>query len=224
MIILTAATKSHMELALLQRESVERFDVGEHVILPIHDSYQKHPSWFRIRGLIDHLPRQDFILWMDTDSIMLRSPDWDVMMPGSANLFVAKDHNGLNNGVAIWRNTPENIDLLWDIYDSHWAFRKHPWHEQGALHTMQERIKIHWIDKPLLDSYVLHLPNRSYAERIMLMRAQILGDKARFSIMPEKGGFAVIAQSHGTAPGCIRFCQTRDEAEDKVEEFKKMGA
>jgi len=172
-IVLTAATESHMGMVDLQRKSVAKFNVAHHVCLTIPAYYPKHPSWFRIRGLIDHLPKHDYILWMDTDSIIIREPDLEQLVLPTAILNVAKDHNGLNNGVGIWKNTPETIEILWDIYDSHPKFKDHPWHEQGALHTMQERMDIHWIPKETLDKYISHFPNTPDDERMRLMTAAL---------------------------------------------------
>lgn len=186
MTVLTASTSDQHQLVEIQKKScfLNGIQPERHIALTIpHDYHRsKNPSWFRIRALLDHLHNHEIILWMDSDVMMLQPINWKVMLPGEHMLYVAKDVNGINHGVAAWRNTPKAREFLWRIYDSHWAFRNHPWHEQGVIHTLAERMDICYVDKQVFNAYesdlsdescILHLPAKSFEHRLKVMGEQL---------------------------------------------------
>lgn len=182
MIVLTASTKDFSQLTDIQKQSciLNGIAPNEHVVERIPQGYEKHPSWFRIRALLDHLPNHDMVLWLDSDAMLLRPLP---AFPGKHMLYVARDFNGLNHGVACYRNTPKTREFLWRVYDSHWRFRSHPWHEQGAIHTIAEQYDIHYMEKDVFNCYmpertsrtsILHLPAKSFDDRLSIMTGELL--------------------------------------------------
>lgn len=181
MTILTAYTDGQRELVEIQRKAALKCGIAPERIIavPIPHSYPKPPSWFRVRALLDHLPNHERILWLDTDAMLLKNPSSLLEEKGEHTLYVAQDHNGINNGVACWSNTPKAREALWRIYDSYDRFAQHPWFEQGALQTQAEEIDIGWMQKHIFnanekevtaDTVVLHLPNRPHDVRVTIMQ------------------------------------------------------
>lgn len=191
MLVLSASTADQSLLTGIQRQSVLLcgFAANEYLHLTIPKSYPKNPSWFRIRALLDHLPNHDLVLWLDSDAMLLRSiyQDKGFLFPNGHAVYVARDFNGFNLGVSCWRNTPQTRELLWRIYDAHDKFREHPWHEQGAFHCFVESVGVRVMPKHLFnaypedktpESYILHLPNRTMAERQLIMGEELTKLKA----------------------------------------------
>lgn len=180
MIALTAFTANQRPMVKLHQQFCERCGVDS-VAVPIGHDYPKHSSWFRVRALLDHLPNHDSVLWLDSDACMLRKPTPELFAT-EAIAFFAKDDNGINNGVALWRNHPKARELLWRMYDAHPRFAQHDWHEQGALHTLAEQYALGFLPKHLFnaseadetgETYVLHLANRTDEYRIKIMKERL---------------------------------------------------
>lgn len=182
MTVLTAYTQSHAELMRLQRESCIKCGIepDRHIAVPIPDHYPKHPSWFRVRALLDHLHHHEHILWMDADSIMLQPSEFNGLLGGV--LTTTMDHNGINNGVGIWHRTPKAFELLWRMYDMHPRFKDHPWHEQGTLHVLAEQYPIQYAPMHILnarpngitaDSIIYHVPNLPMKKQIELLKERM---------------------------------------------------
>lgn len=179
MIILTATTKDQSHLTDIQKASAMLFGVSsnEHLCLDIPKDYPKHPSWFKIRALLTHLPYHDHILWMDSDSLFLRKEHWAWMheqVKGiESPVALCKDGNGWNCGVMLWKRCPKAFEALWRIYDSYEHFQYHPWFEQGAFHTMADSFGPHLLPKRWnqydnevdSESLILHLPAKDFEYR-----------------------------------------------------------
>lgn len=194
MIALTATTGNQSPLVDIQREAALLCGLAEnqHLCLEIPKDYPRHPSWFKIQAILRHLPNHDYIWWMDTDSMFLRHTGWvHLAAQLGSNPFtaaLARDYNGFNCGVMIWRRCPEAFDFLWRIYDSYEKFAQHPWFEQGAFHTMAESQKVLELPKSVynayesdraVDSMILHLPGKSHEHRLRVMGAELEKLKAR---------------------------------------------
>lgn len=184
MLVLTASTKNQANLTAIQKESCILCGVSpnEHVAESVPEGYPRHPSWFKIRSIIHHLPHHDYILWMDSDAMMLRPGSWawfnQAVRWKKFTCALTRDINGFNCGVMVWANTPQSFEFLWRIYDSYEEFDRHPWMEQGSFHTMAESFDV--VELPKLvwnayetdrtdDSLILHLPGKSpiYREAVM---------------------------------------------------------
>jgi hypothetical protein len=184
MCVLTASTKSQSQLTDIQKESclINGIHPELHLCLPISESYPRHPSWFKVRALIEHLRNHEFVCWMDADAMMVKEIDWKFYTGGDSTCYITRDRNGLNCGVMIWRNCPKAFEALWEIYDSYEKFSQHPWYEQGALHTMAERIDIGPLPKTIFNSYpsdrstdscILHWPATKHDERLEAMKTEL---------------------------------------------------
>ncbi len=180
MIALTAFTSNQEGLIELQQQFCVRAGI-ESVAVPIGEDYPKHPSWYRVRALLDHLPNHDSILWLDTDAFLLKLFTVGLFESGPV-VYLAKDHNGWNNGVGLWVNTPKARELLWRMYDAYPRFSMHDWHEQGALHTLAEQYSIGLLPKHIFnaseadeteETCVLHLANRSNQYRVDVMKKRL---------------------------------------------------
>lgn len=185
MTVLTASTQDFSQLTDIQKQSciLNGISPERHIVVPIPEDYPRPSSWFKIRALIDHLRNHKSVLWMDADSMMLRKiPNLDLSL-GYNIVELAKDANGWNCGVMLWRNTPEAFEWLWRIYDSYDAFRHHPWFEQAAFHTMAEAIKpkqlgkewnVYEDDNLSIPGFILHLPAKSFEDRLAIMTRELL--------------------------------------------------
>lgn len=191
MTVITAATSDQDELVEIQRQSclLSGIEKERHIALHIDRNYSRHPSWFKVRGLIEHLPHHEYLLWMDADSMMVQPTAlWHGHLDNSHPAFLAKDANGWNCGIMAWRRCPEAFEWLWKIYDSFDKFRDHPWFEQAAFHTMAEAIKPKELPKVIFNAYVndrnsdsaiLHWPSMPFSARLAAMTKELELLKAR---------------------------------------------
>lgn len=184
MTIITASNKAQQSLTEIAKSSALLCGIEpeRHLVLPIPENYPKHPSWFKIRALIDHLRNHEFLCWMDADAMMIDFIDWQFYLGGQSTCYIARDVNGLNCGVMIWRNCPQAFEALWEIYDSYERFAQHPWFEQGALHTMAEGIDIGPLPKVVFNAYpkdrqhdsrILHWPATKYEVKLEAMKKEL---------------------------------------------------
>lgn len=185
MTVLTASTPDQSSLVDIQKESclLNGIEKERHIVVPIDKKYPRPYSWFKIQALLHHLHYHDFILWMDSDSMMvLPTEQWHGLLDQKHSCFLARDINGWNCGVMVWRRCPEAFEALWKIYDSFDKFRDHPWFEQGAFHTMAEAINPMTMPKVIFNAYpkdrtsssaILHWPDHSFADRLHQMDHQL---------------------------------------------------
>ncbi len=182
--ILTASTSNQDDLVEIQRRSCFLCGIKpeEHLVVPIHDSYERHPSWFKLRALIHHLPHHENVLWMDADSMMLRDHPWFSLTCNKFTVALAKDQNGYNCGIMLWQRCPQAFEFLWSLYDDYERFKAHPWYEQGSFHVKAESFDIKEIDKSTYNAYesdcakhsvILHLPAKPHEHRLKVMSERL---------------------------------------------------
>lgn len=183
MTVLTASTKDFTQLTDMQKQSalLNGIEPERHIVVPIRDDYERHPSWAKIQALIQHLPHHKAVLWVDADALILRKLlNLDLTYNGHF-VELCKDANGWNCGMMLWHNTPESFEWLWKIYDAYDTFRAHPWFEQAAFHVMAEAINPNELPKAwnayegeMPDPYILHFPAKSFEDRLSLMTRELL--------------------------------------------------
>ncbi len=180
MTCLTASTPNQDDLVEIQRRScfLCGIEPDQHIRVPIHSSYERHPSWFKIQALISHLPHHEHILWMDSDSMMLKKHFWPSVTCNTFDFALCRDFNGWNAGVMLIKRTPKSFEYLWRILNSYDMFRSTPWHEQTCLMYLAEEIKPRELDKRTYNAYqddrgsqsvILHLPNKDHDYRLSVM-------------------------------------------------------
>lgn len=93
------------------------------------------PSWSKIKVIRKHLLRYPYVLWVDVDVLFMthskQLEDFVAEHP-SSDVIAAKDFNGLNCGVMLFRRSPWTLDFL----DRIWHFsgdRSNMWQEQFAM-------------------------------------------------------------------------------------------
>ncbi len=187
MIVLTATTKDKTALTDIQKASAMAFGVSpnEHLVLEIPKDYPRHPSWWKIRALITHLPAHDHVLWMDSDAMFVRKDHWlwtyEQVASQTAPVALCRDYNGFNCGVMMWKRCPKAFEFLWDLYESYQIYQKDPWFEQAPFHKMAEAYQPHELPKRWNQyeselnsgSLILHLPAQTYEYRLKTMGLQL---------------------------------------------------
>lgn len=182
MLILTAYNKEFAEIGDLCVRSIARYCATrpwmrfQSRIIP--DDYPRQPSWFKVGLIRDELPYTDYILWIDADALIIGEADFRQLIK-EATLNITKDQNGINNGVAAWRNCPEAYTVLNRIEGMYSTFKDHPWFEQAPLMEFVDELDVHYHDKEVLNAYqsdvstrsqILHLPGTPNNERLKIMR------------------------------------------------------
>ncbi|HEX7375626.1 MAG TPA: class I SAM-dependent methyltransferase, partial [Pirellulales bacterium] len=100
--------------------------------------------WSKIRAVARVLPRYDWIVWCDADTVLF---DRDnglrrfITAAGNADFVIQRNWDGINTGVFFVRNTPWSIRFLDMVYEQT-EFIDHPWWEQAAISALAERPEI----------------------------------------------------------------------------------
>lgn len=184
MLFLTAYNSAFSELGDLCVRSIERNIklVGRHhlVMEKIPDDFPRKASWYKLDAIRKHLADHDYVFWVDADSMVIGDLDLRAFIE-NAPLNIAVDCNGVNHGVAAWKNCPEAFCAL-DLMDKMYPIYKDgKWFEQHALHDIIPILDHHVWEKAVMNAYpedcvedtqILHLPGMRNAERLPLMQAE----------------------------------------------------
>lgn len=181
MLILTSFNRQMMECGILCVRSVERY-LTKHpqihfAVEATPENFDRHPSWFKVRAILKHLPDHDFVLCLDADTLMVGTENVRDMIEDKT-LNIARDQNGPNNGVAAWKNCPESFYALETMERSFPKWKSHPWHEQHQLMEMESELQIGYRPKHIWNAYdedvnsetlIRHWPGISASDRVPLM-------------------------------------------------------
>lgn len=119
---------NRMEYAKLQNYAL-------HVDGPSTVDRRTPPSWSKVKVLRKYLTDYEYVLWVDIDVLFVthrQKLEWIASRHPNASLIIAKDLNGINCGVMLWRRSSWSFDFL----DRLWHFkgnRGHVWQEQYAM-------------------------------------------------------------------------------------------
>lgn len=185
MLILTAFNSAYTEMGSLCVQSIARYcklhPKARFVSQLIPDDYARPASWFKVGAIRRHLPDHDFVLWIDCDALIIGKQDiTQILSPVTLN--ISKDKNGMNHGVATWRNCPESLAALDRMESLSAEFLNHPWWEQAALMTFIDEISVCYQPKEVFNAYpedaceatqILHFPGMTNEERIPLMKERL---------------------------------------------------
>lgn len=113
-------------------------------------------AWQKVYAIdtVLHMDDCSRLLWLDGDAIVMQP----VNLPETTrNIALTKDHNGINTGVMIIKNT-EWSDRFFHRVANTTTFNNHPWWEQAAiLHFIQTERKtgkhIEYIPQEIYNSY-----------------------------------------------------------------------
>lgn len=93
----------------------------------------RHPSWNKIKLLEDVLPKYDWVLWTDADSLIMNpSIRIEEIVDHRYALVICEQIDGmLNAGQFLIRNSPESLKLLHEVYQP--ELSNSIFWEQGAI-------------------------------------------------------------------------------------------
>jgi hypothetical protein len=139
--------KRHGYTPLLERESVD---------------LSRAPTWGKIMMLSAALMDHDIAFWIDADAMILDLSisvhdllAQDDQESGPSDLYISKDHNGINCGVFLMRSTDTAARFLEDVWERT-EFKNHYWHEQAAMMALLAEkypIKVTYLPKRAINSY-----------------------------------------------------------------------
>ena len=96
-------------------------------------------AWSKILEVREHLPRYDWLMFIDVDTLIMNpAVRLEDIADDSVDQVLAADHNGVNSGVWLVRNTPWSfyfLDELWaqdDLVKGPYLFH----YEQRAFHRL----------------------------------------------------------------------------------------
>lgn len=192
-IILTAWDEAFSRIGKMSVDSTEKYCIRTGMVhreAVIPEDYDRHPSWFKVDLILEYLPKADYILWMDADTLLIDSRDIRDIIE-DVPLNIARDANGENCGVMAWKNCEESLVKLHQINDAYEEFKDHKWWEQGIVQRLiRETPKCNqwWFHQPkqVWNAYtdelcpetrIIHYPGFSVYEKTKLMEAQKLAIK-----------------------------------------------
>lgn len=181
MLILTGFNSAMAKCASYCIRSVERYLVKHpqyhFAVEVIPEDYARPASWHKVVSILKHLPDHDFVLWMDADSLLVGNQDLRSLLEDKT-LNIARDVNGVNHGVAAWKNCTESLWALETMHRGYEEKKKHPWFEQSVLMEIENKLEIHYQEKTVFNAYpedqtdrtqILHFPGVTPRDREPLM-------------------------------------------------------
>ena len=100
-----------------KRAYCARHAYGWHYVTRLPDP-ARHPSWNKIRVLLDLLPCYDWLFWTDADTLILdMARRLEHFIDRRYDLLIGTDWNGINAGNFIIRNCPRMLRFLRNVYD-----------------------------------------------------------------------------------------------------------
>lgn len=181
MLILTGFNSAMAKCASYCIRSVERYLVKHpqyhFAVEVIPEDYDRPASWHKVVSILKHLPDHDFVLWMDADSLLVGNQDLRSLLEDKT-LNIARDVNGVNHGVAAWKNCTESLWALETMNRGFEGKQDHPWFEQSILMEIEGQLNIHYQDKARFNAYpsdknettqILHFPGMLPHDRLPLM-------------------------------------------------------
>lgn len=182
MLILTAFNSAYADIGTLCIQSIARYcrqKPGRRFVSHrIPDDYARPASWKKLELIQQHLPKHDWVLWIDADALIVGSDDFEGLFSEDATLNICEDANGINHGVAAWRNCPEAFAAIQRAIDLYAEFKDDPWYEQRSLMSFLDEIKVNYVEKKVMNAYredvceeslVLHFPGLG-SERLEVMK------------------------------------------------------
>ena len=164
-LVLTAYTKEiawgnygrndYAEISI-QRNKEYSFANGYDFKYVEHDNINDdiHPTWIKIKEIINHLPLYEYVVWIDADAVFVEDFSLDFMMGKDIALtkcLVAPDFNNTltttSTGFMVIHSTDFSIKLFNNLMDQierfgSGRFKKGHWHEQGMIDEMCVRPQI----------------------------------------------------------------------------------
>jgi hypothetical protein len=93
----------------------------------------RDPQWLKVAALQGHLPRFDWLLYLDIDLAVLNHAIRLEPFLGARDLLATYDHNGLNTGVLLFRNCEWSIGFLAKWWEEGKRYQHYPNSEQTSL-------------------------------------------------------------------------------------------
>lgn len=146
----------------------------------IPEGFERPASWYKCNAILKHLQAHDFVLWVDADSLIIGKENLRDML-ADTTLNIARDHHGVNHGIAAWKNCPEAIWALETMNRGFEGKEDHPWFEQSILMEIEGKMNIHYQDKVKFNAYpqdrnettqILHFPGMLPHDRLPIMAAE----------------------------------------------------
>lgn len=138
------------------------------------------PAWAKVRQILLHLGRYDYIMWIDADTFVMnqnvRIEDLMVEEMNGRDIMIARDWKMINSGVMIIRNTPwarRFFELVYEqtqfIHHSNWEqaaiidlYEKNISNAQDHFTVLplhkQNRLNSYWYTYKFTTCYILHFP------------------------------------------------------------------
>lgn len=106
---------------------------------PLAVDASRPPAWSKFRNLKAHLPRFDYVCFMDVDTLVtnLAAQLEDLVRPGGGDFIASQDWNGVNTGVFLLRNSPWSQWLL----EEAWGAKVRPQGAPGAACFMRRHMR-----------------------------------------------------------------------------------
>mmetsp|Transcript_13634 Transcript_13634/g.29625 ORF Transcript_13634/g.29625 Transcript_13634/m.29625 type:complete len:401 (-) Transcript_13634:56-1258(-) len=120
---------------------------------------ERNSRWGKLLAIKKWLGAYQWLLWIDIDTLIMRFdlPLHD-LLDNSYDVIVAKDWNGLNSGVAFFRNSPYTHDLLNQVYHTPEGHLSRFKDDQGGLRAVLDPLKNR--QAAIHQSHFLFVPQR----------------------------------------------------------------
>jgi hypothetical protein len=153
--IVTAANQMARLCLSMCKASIERYcQLFPDIKFQCHEAPPdtNNRSWSRLALTMSLLPACEFLLWIDCDAMIVGKCDFrEIIQPHSIN--IAKDNNGINDGVVAWKNCDEVRQTFDRLLSMREQYADHPFRAQGALGTFIDELDVFYQPKHVWNAY-----------------------------------------------------------------------
>jgi len=120
----------------------------------------KDAQWSKILVVQHYLKHFKWVMWVDADAFVMNLKSPAALMDDTVDMIAARDHNGLNSGVFLIRQSRLAFEFLKTVWDSYPRHRGSPLFEQTALEeaalNLRGIFKLKFVSPCAINTYMPH--------------------------------------------------------------------
>jgi hypothetical protein len=170
--VITAFTSNIQDMSDLSFDSLYKY-CNKHNLQCnryLLENIEREATWYKIPLILSKFDEGvDYVVWVDCDTTIINY-DYDITkFLGDESVYIAKDINGINFGVMVWKRSDFTRDVLQKIWSME-EFFTHHWLEQAAFVKLVEddynglSSQIKYLNQSEFNAYDYSLYSRTYPE------------------------------------------------------------
>jgi hypothetical protein len=164
------ANQTFLRMSLINSSSIIKFCESNDFsytqeLVPI--DFNRPAAWYKIEMILKELENKNYkyILWIDTDAL-IHNYNFDLksIFKNGKQLYMSKDHNGINSGVIVIKNTKLMYNFFKKIQSMTDFIHEVNWDNSAIVNAINTnylniKSKLEIVPQKILNSYLYNLYN-----------------------------------------------------------------